>query len=335
MEGNPGRPESSWKINVISLVIILLFLIVTGLLLAFIINFMYGKFSVRLIKISLINSIALAGGVFLNLFITRILAGRLKAAFLFLISFFFITGASISGFLFVFIFEPFFFLYGPNLINSYFLINFVFALSLTVISTGFLVYQQKLREKENAIHKERLLRREIEQKLYNAKINPHFLFNSLNLIVSLIPSPEKAEEALTKLSDIFRYHLDASARDTVRISAELQAMRKYLSLQKLRFEERLTYTILEKADGQIPPLILQPLVENAVKHNMKKVKHLHIRIHVMKKNDGIVIRISDSCRSLEPGMIGMGSGLAITKKRIELAGGWFTVEDGGIRLEIP
>ncbi|MBN2532575.1 MAG: histidine kinase [Spirochaetales bacterium] len=328
-------PESDPKTIFTSLLVILVILVITGFILALIINFMYGKFSGRLIKISLINSIALAGGVFLNLFITRMLVSRIKPQYIFFISFGLIAAVSISGFLYIFILEPFFFLYGSNLINSYFLINFVFTLSLTIISSGFLIYQRRILEKEKIIHTERLLRKEMEQKLYNAKINPHFLFNSLNLIISLLPAPEKAEEALTKLSEIFRYHLDTSSGDTVPLSSELENIRKYLFLQKLRFEERLSYQIIEKTDGFIPPLIIQPLVENSVKHNIKKVKHLEIEIVIMKSQDIIIIQIHDSCRNVTTDMIGKGSGLTITKKRLEMAGGQFKIYNGGIIMEIP
>ena len=153
MNRNPG-PETCRKITLLSLLVILVILVITGFMLALIINFMYGKFSGRLIKISLINSIALAAGVFLSLFITRLLVFRIKPGYIFLISFGLIAAVSISGFLYIFILEPFFFLYGSNLINSYFLINFVFALSLTIISSGFLIYQQRILEKEKVIYKE-------------------------------------------------------------------------------------------------------------------------------------------------------------------------------------
>ncbi|MBN2441945.1 MAG: histidine kinase [Spirochaetales bacterium] len=323
------------KTTLFSLLLILLVLFITGFLLALIINFMHGKFSGRLIKISFINSIALAGGVLINLFITGNLIPRVKTRYIFLISLCIIAGVSISGFLYIFILEPFFLLYGSNLIKSYFLINFVFALSLTIISSGFLIYQQKLIEKEKIINKERILRKEMENRLYNARINPHFLFNSLNLMISLLPTPEKAEEALTTLSHILRYHLDASAKDTVSLSSELESVKKYLYLQKLRFEERLTYQISEKCDGIIPPLIIQPLVENSVKHNLEKIKHITITIDVYKTDTTIVIHIKDSCEAVTEGMIGKGTGLIITKKRVELAGGSFSIQDGGIILEIP
>ena len=195
------------NINLVSLLVILLILISTGFLLALIVNFMHGKFSSRLIKISFINSFALAGGVMISLFITGNLVSRIKSRYIFLISFGMIVSVSFSGFLYILILEPFFFFYGSNLVQSYLMINFVFALSLTVISSGFLVYQQRLLEKEKIISQERLLRKDMEMKLYNAQIQPHFLFNSFNLMVSLLPEPEKAEEAIMMLSQIIRSEL--------------------------------------------------------------------------------------------------------------------------------
>jgi len=313
----------------------LFILIITGVLLALIINFIYGKFSGRLIKISIINSMSLAGGVLLNLFITRILVLRIKTPFIFLISFGLIAGVSISGFIYIFFLEPFFFLYGSSLLQSYFLINFVFALSLTIISSGFLVYQQRLLEKEKVITTERLLRKDMEQKLYSARINPHFLFNTLNLMISLIPTPQKAEDALTTLSELLRYHLDVSAMNSVFVSTEIANIKKYLYLQKLRFGDKLNFSINEEIDCPVPPLIIQPLVENSVKHNIKKVKSLFINIDVVQKDSKIIIHVIDSCRNLTSKMVGTGTGLTITKKRTELVGGNFIIENGGIKLEFP
>jgi two-component system, LytTR family, sensor kinase len=319
----------------IGFLIILLVLISTGFLLALIINFMHGKFSPRLIKISFVNSFSLAAGVMVSLFITRNLLSRVKYRYIFLISFGMIICVCLSGFLYILILEPFFFLYGSALIKSYLLINFVFALSLTGITSGFLMYQQKLMEKEKIITTEQLLRKEMEMRLHNARIQPHFLFNSLNLMVSLIPEPEKAEKAILMLSDIIRYHLDASTKEMIHLSEEIANLRKYLYLQKLRFEERLTYELTEDVEGYIPPLMIQPLVENSIKHNMSVVKQLHIIINIKKVDGTIVVRIADSCRAVTSDMIGKGTGLTITQKRAILAGGVLHIEDGGITLILP
>lgn len=323
------------KSMVSSFLFILPVLIITGLLLALIVNFLHGKFSGRLIKISVVNSLALSGGVLLNLFITRMLVVRIKPVYVVLISFGFIAAVSVSGFLFILILEPFFFLYGARLIQSYLLINFVFALSLTVISSGFLVYQHRLMEKESVIGTERLLRKEIEQKLYNAKIHPHFLFNSLNLIVSMLGEPEKAEEALTILSELLRYHLDESAAETVPLSKEMENVKKYLALQKMRFGERLSFLITGKAEGVVPPLVIQPIVENAVKHNIKTVKHLHVDISINAPGDTIAVSVADSAGLVSESMIGKGSGLSITKRRTELAGGRFSIDGGAVIMTFP
>jgi len=105
-----------------------------------------------------------------------------------------------------------------------------------------------------------------------ARTNPHFLYNSLNTVAGLIEEdPRRAEQALEKLSDLLRYALDGSRRAQVRLSDELQNVRGYLEMEELRFGSRLHYRIDAGdavGDLAVPPLILQPLVENAVLHGI-------------------------------------------------------------------
>ncbi|MBC7755293.1 MAG: histidine kinase [Bdellovibrio sp.] len=128
-----------------------------------------------------------------------------------------------------------------------------------------------------------------------ARIRPHFLFNSINAVLSLIRSqPKRAETALEDMADLFRV-LMSENRDLVPLAQEIALCHQYLDLEKLRLEERLkiTWQISDMpSDAMIPPLILQPLLENAVYHGIepmpeggeiivkiyKKVKELHISI---------------------------------------------------------
>jgi two-component system sensor histidine kinase AlgZ len=105
-----------------------------------------------------------------------------------------------------------------------------------------------------------------------AQVNPHFLFNTLNAIAALIPKePASAEETVERLASVLQYSLASSERGLVTVAEEVAAVRDYLAIEGARFGERLKSTI-EIADGlekdAIPPMLLQPLVENAVLHGL-------------------------------------------------------------------
>jgi len=120
---------------------------------------------------------------------------------------------------------------------------------------------------------ERLKRESVEAQLSVLKnqVNPHFLFNSLNTLSSIIPcSPDKAVEFVNKFSKIFRYVLDIKEETVIKLGDELEFINSYYFLQKIRFGEALTLTVnveAGKLNDYIPPLSIQILVENALKHN--------------------------------------------------------------------
>jgi LytS/YehU family sensor histidine kinase len=186
---------------------------------------------------------------------------------------------------------------------------------------------------ENIINEEKYLREKAEKELFKSKINPHFLFNSLNLIISLLNDEKKAEKAILSLSELLRYNLYAGNKEKIKISEEIDSIEKYLTIQKLRFGERLDYIIDCKIDENIPPMIIQPLIENCVKHNIDKTEKLIINIKIYKQSKLLIINIFDSNKTLNYNMIGKGIGLENTKKRVELSGGDFKIIDGGIIIK--
>ena len=161
---------------------------------------------------------------------------------------------------------------------------------LTGIVTGIVLYYFYLQERaySPAIAEARL-------QALQARIRPHFLFNSINAVLSLIRSqPKRAETALEDMADLFRV-LMSENRDLVPLAQEIALCHQYLDLEKLRLEDRLKirWQINDMpSDAMIPPLILQPLLENAVYHGIEpmpeggeiivkiytKVKELHISI---------------------------------------------------------
>lgn len=116
--------------------------------------------------------------------------------------------------------------------------------------------------------------RETEAKVLRSQLNPHFVFNALNSIRALVlENPEKAQQAVTQLSNILRNSLLADRRKTVELREEIKTVQDYLALEKVRYEDRLTSRIdLDPSTLylQVPPMMLQTLVENAIKHGVSK-----------------------------------------------------------------
>ncbi len=117
--------------------------------------------------------------------------------------------------------------------------------------------------------------KDFELKTLKSQLNPHFMFNALNSIRSLIEeNPEHAKNAINLLSNIFRYSLKIERIESVPLSEEMQTVADYLSLEQIRFEERLKFKI--DIDDQakfieIPPMMIQTLVENGIKHGISKI----------------------------------------------------------------
>ncbi|MFZ1452526.1 MAG: histidine kinase [Ferruginibacter sp.] len=116
--------------------------------------------------------------------------------------------------------------------------------------------------------------KELELKTIKSHINPHFIFNSLNSIRALVDeNPKRARRAITELSNILRSSMHAEKSETVTLERELDIVKDYLALEQMRFEERLKIEFDIDEDTlqqQVPPMMLQTLVENAIKHGISK-----------------------------------------------------------------
>jgi two-component system, LytTR family, sensor kinase len=317
---------------IITNLIILLAAIITGMILSVIISFVFRDFVWSFFEIALFNSTLLGLSMILSAYFTSYFIFRFKNSFIMLVSFFIVLWAGGLSFFLILMFKPVILLYYSNGIISYMAINLLFILSLNVITTGFKIYQETRQAQENAINEERYLKRETELKLLTSKLNPHFLFNSLNLVVSLLKRPEKAEKALIYLSDLLRYNLDFTEFDRVSLSQELENTKKYLELQKMRFANRIEYEINGDINAEIPPFLIQPLIENSIKYNINETDQLKIKIDLSKIDGRTIISIIDSCSKVNPEMLNKGTGLTATKKRVENTGGEFRIKDGGIEI---
>jgi len=116
--------------------------------------------------------------------------------------------------------------------------------------------------------------KELELKTIKAHINPHFIFNALNSIRALVDeNPERARQAITELSNILRSSMQAEKMETVPLQQELDIVKDYLALEHMRFEERLSIEMdidEDTLNQPVPPMMLQTLVENAIKHGISR-----------------------------------------------------------------
>jgi LytS/YehU family sensor histidine kinase len=164
--------------------------------------------------------------------------------------------------------------------------------------------------------------KETELKMLQSQINPHFLFNSLNSISSLtVSDPEKARIMVIKLSDFMRYAL-ARKDELVSFKSELDNLRLYLDIEKVRFGDRL---IIEEQieesclNAMIPAMALQPLYENAVKHGVYESSESVVIKTTAKLDDGFLkIEISNNYDLNSTPRKGAGIGLANVSRRLEL-----------------
>jgi hypothetical protein len=201
---------------------------------------------------------------------------------------------------------------------------------------GWTVLYVRFSERRRHVLRESHLRlglREAELQALEAQINPHFLFNCLNSIRALVTiDPVRAQDMLTRLANVLRNSLRHERAHTVPLATELLAVSDYLALEAVRFEERLQARVVappEVRQCQVPPLVLQTLVENAIKHGIAHVPGqgiLTVRgeldaglLRLIVENTGTLVESSESSRL----------GLANIRHRLQLLYG----ERASMRLE--
>ncbi len=154
-----------------------------------------------------------------------------------------------------------------------------------------------------------------------ARIRPHFLFNTLNSAIALVRSePAKAETLLEDLSDLFRQALQGHAQ-TVSLAQEIDLAQRYLAIEQIRFGERLRvqWSLDVQADAaRLPSLVLQPLVENAVRHGVEpSASGADLQISTKRKGSSVVIKVTNTVPAGQ-GTAGHGVALQNVKERIAL-----------------
>jgi LytS/YehU family sensor histidine kinase len=154
------------------------------------------------------------------------------------------------------------------------------------------------------------------------QLNPHFLFNSLNGIRTLVDlDPENAKEAITKLSALLRGSLKMEKNKTVALQEEMNTVNDYLAIEKIRFDSRLNI-ILEISPAtlksNLPPMMIQTLVENGIKHGISSLKNGGIVfIKSFVRNQNTIIQITNSGQ-YNPNPITSGLGIENTKERLRI-----------------
>ena len=164
--------------------------------------------------------------------------------------------------------------------------------------------------------------KELELKTIKSHINPHFIFNSLNSIRALVDeNPERARKAITELSNILRSSMQAEKSETVTLEKELDIVKDYLALEHMRFEERLKVEMQIDPDTlqqPVPPMMLQTLVENAIKHGIsKQVSGGVVRVIASFKGDHLELLVQNTGQ-LSGVINGDGFGIKSTEDRLNL-----------------
>jgi len=184
-----------------------------------------------------------------------------------------------------------------------------------------LSYSITVQEKERQAAELKAQAQEAQVRALRFQVNPHFLFNTLNAIAALVrDSPAKAEEMVVQLSNFFRQSLAINPMEDVTLAEEVDLQGLYLEIERTRFPDRLRFDVaLEEgtADAKVPALLLQPLVENAVKHGVARFSGL-TRICIRARLDGPVLEIvvENDAKSAGNGSGGERVGLGNVTERL-------------------
>ena len=220
-----------------------------------------------------------------------------------------------------------------------------YAMTLTAWSALYLGVKNWLswqKERENALQSSALAdKAQLEMLRY--QLNPHFLFNALNSIrASVDEDSKRAKQMITQLSEFLRYSLLHESAKKIPLRDEIEAVQNYLAIEKIRFEDKLVveFNIERKAeDFRVPSFLLNPLVENAIKHGLQtKAKPLEIKNSASVTDNKLLLEIANSGK-LQNGANGNGIGLKNVRERLEKLfgdGGKFELkqENGFVRARI-
>lgn len=181
--------------------------------------------------------------------------------------------------------------------------------------------KRELQKKQMELDKLEQLKTQSELEALQAKINPHFLYNSLNSIVSLIhENPDKAEQMVLSLSDLFRYSVNSKGAHLATIEEELKMVTTYLDIELVRFEDQLQFHLQVDDEAKaclVPKFFIQPLIENAIKHGTSKISDGVIQLNIAKKGEELHLHLYDNGPAF-PQDLNAGYGLKSTVDKLNL-----------------
>jgi sensor histidine kinase YesM len=199
----------------------------------------------------------------------------------------------------------------------------MFLYSILVLFYYLIIYYQNIKEKSENENRLNMLIKEAEIEGLKTQLNPHFLFNSLNSISSLtIQNPDKAQEMVILLSELLRYSVNGTKNKFVQIEEELETLQKYVDIEKVRYGEKLQVDIQveENCNGfLLPPMILQPLIENAIKYGRgQSGGESFVGVHVQMIDGHCQISVENNYDKEFVNNVGEGIGLKNIQKRLEI-----------------
>ncbi|MBX7151476.1 histidine kinase [bacterium] len=227
------------------------------------------------------------------------------------------------------------FLGSARLVYTQLFIGLIITLLVSTSIYATIFYREMI-HKMSEVQQAKELAIQSELKALRAQINPHFLFNTLNSISALIAvDPKKADRVTQKLADIFRYVLIASEKEEVTLEEELRFIENYLEIERVRFEDLLKiekHITEESLTLFVPSLILQPIVENALKHGISKnINGGTLTLRSSLENGFLIVSVADDGDGFEreEKSDGLGIGLANVDQRLKKTYG----QQFGVQIE--
>ena len=233
---------------------------------------------------------------------------------------------------------------------SFIILPYLFASIGLTLGRGLLLYlnhysDNLIKEKDVELSRLKQVNAEAEVRLLQSQINPHFLYNALNSIASLaLVDGEKTQKMTYSLSNLFKYSINRKGKKMSTIGDEIKMVQNYLDIEKIRFGDRLQFAIevdKELEIVEIPLFVIQPLVENAIKHGVSKIEGKgEILLKIEKIEKEINITVKDSGPAFSEGLVN-GHGLQTVYDLLKLSYGeqaslsWQNTPEKNIQITIP
>jgi len=317
-------------------ILIVIILLISAVMFTFVFQSAGDGYFLQTFFVSVIFSFSIG---FINIFLFELIFSRIKNSEVYIriilsIPIFFVgsfIGLIVGNYICSLFFGPYPF--SPNK-----LVRFGFGVSLfSMIIGSVLIFREhsiELKKRAEIIKLESTIR------TLQAQINPHFFFNALASIQSLIhKNPEKAEEALAAISEVFRYSMRRGQKNFIELKEEIEFIKQFLFIEKIRMGKRLNIIWdidKELLNCSLPPFLIQPIVENAVKYCAEKGKKGEVKISVKEKNNKLNISVSNTGKAKV--CLISGHSLDNIKKRIEILygkkGSFETNTNGEVEVKI-